>query len=108
MESGGPERRGSTVIAGVQVEVSSHDDQGRLSLPVGVLQRLTQLPQPERVFASAFEMQVVGNRALVIDESISNQRDPAPKPSLKQFDPWYIPTGLPEVGLASKTNNPPI
>ena len=72
MESGGSERCGSTVIAGGQVEVPGYDDQSRLALPSGVLQRLPQLAQAERVFPSAFEMQVVGNKPLVIDERISN------------------------------------
>ncbi len=60
-------------MAGVQVEVPGYDDQSRLALPVGVLQRLPQLVQSERVIPSAFEMQVVGNRPLVIDERVGNQ-----------------------------------
>src|SRR5271165_276975 len=108
MEPVSSKRSSSAIIAGVQVEVPGHDDQSRLSLPSGVLQRLPQLAQPERVFASAFEVQVVGNRPLVIDERIGNQRDSAPEPSLKELDLRYVPTGLPEVGLASKANDPPV
>lgn len=46
------EKRGSTAIAGVQVEVATDDDQGRIRVLSRILQCLAQLMQPASVFVN--------------------------------------------------------
>src|SRR5208283_4164546 len=72
VKPGTVQRYSGIALAGIHVEIPSHDHQRRRSVYFGVIQSLSHLRQTESIVSLTLEVQVVGHNSLVVDVGLGD------------------------------------